>query len=49
MGKEKEKETKRCLIKIIYEPISSEEKVELLRVLRDKGPYCTEMLKLFKK
>jgi len=49
MGKEKEKEIKRCLIKIIYAPISDEKKVELLRVLRDKGPYCTEMRKLFKK
>ena len=49
MGKEKEKETKRCLIKIIYAPIGSEEKVELLRVLRDTQAYCTEMQKLSKK
>ena len=48
MGKEKEV-FKRFLIKIFYAPISSEEKVELIRVLDKKGPYCSEMKRLFKK
>ncbi len=45
----KEKEFRRCLIKIVYAPISDDEKVELLRILSKKGPYCDEMKKLFKK
>ena len=44
----KEKELRRCLIKILYASISSDEKVELLRVLDKKGPYCDEVKKLFK-
>ena len=48
MGKEKE-DFKRCVIKIVYASISSKEKVELLRILQKKGPYCSEMKKLFKK
>lgn len=48
MRKEKE-DFNRCAIKIVYAPIGSEEKVELLRVLSKKGPYCSEMKKLFKK
>jgi len=51
MRKEKEEaeKTMRCLIKILYAPISTEKKVKLLRILRDKGPYCSELKKLFKK
>ena len=45
----KEIELRRCLIKIVYAPISDEKKVELLRVPNKKGPYCDEMKKLFKK
>ena len=45
----KEKEFMRCLIKILYASISSDEKVELIRVLNKKGPYCDEMKELFKK
>ena len=45
----KEKELRRCMIKIVYASIGSEEKVELLRVLSEKGPNCDEMKKLFKK
>ena len=50
MRKEKEEaeKTMRCLIKILYAPISTEKKVKLLRILRDKGPYCSELKKLFK-
>jgi hypothetical protein len=48
MGKEKE-DFKRCLMKNLYAPISGDEKVELVRVLQKKGPYCDEMKKLFKK
>ena len=44
----KEKEFMRCLMKIVYAPISADEKVELLRVLNKKGPYCDEVKKLFK-
>lgn len=45
----KEKDFRKCLIKIVYAPISDDEKVELLRILSKKGPYCDEMKKLFKK
>lgn len=45
----KEKEFMRCLMKILYAPISGDEKVELVRVLQKKGPYCDEMKELFKK
>lgn len=48
MEKEKEK-YKRCLIKIVYAPISSDEKVKLVRILNKKGPYCSEMKDLFGK
>ena len=42
----KDKEIRRCLIKIVYAPISSKEKLELVRILNEKGPYCSEMKKL---
>ena len=45
----KEKEFRKCLIKIVYAAISDDEKVELIRGLDKKGPYCDEMNKLFKK
>ena len=45
----KEKGIRRCLTKIIYAPISSDEKVELIRGLDKNGPFCNEMKKLFKK
>ena len=38
----------RCAIKIAYAPIRSVEKVELLRILSKKGPYCSEMKKWLK-
>jgi len=44
----KEKDYTRCLIKILYAPISGDEKVKLVKVLNTKGPYCDEMKKLFK-
>lgn len=45
----KEKDFRKCLIKIVYAPKSDDDKVELLRILSKKGPYCDEMKKLFKK
>ena len=36
----KEKEFRRCLIRIVYAPISDDEKVKLVRILDKKGPYC---------
>ena len=47
MGKE-EKDFTRCAIKIFYAPIRSVEKVELLRILSKKGPYCSKMKKWLK-